>query len=111
MRLADYIQNFTGRHVLEKVAASSRLQRPLNLDVAFKRGEHDDASGRKFRTNGDHRVNAAEVREAKVHQCNVRPMLAIPLNGRGTARRLSDQLHVRVAVDGGCEPLAKQSAV
>src|ERR1700722_16603772 len=64
VHLADGLNQLVGRRALQKVSAGPSLQRALDLDVALKCREHDDAGLREFRADRDHRVDAAQVRKS-----------------------------------------------
>ena len=46
---------------------SSRLEGPLDLDVAFERRKYDDACVWGFRSDRQHCVDSAEVRKPQIH--------------------------------------------
>ena len=80
MDLPDHVEHLLGRHALQQVSTSPRLERPLHVDIAFECRQHDDARVGKLRSDGDHHVEAAEIREAEVHQSNVGSQGAKGLN-------------------------------
>src|SRR5262249_5196020 len=59
--LADNVDQFFGRHVFEHISAGSGLQSPVDLDVTFECGQHNNTGIRKFFENRDHRVDTAHV--------------------------------------------------
>src|SRR5689334_22425039 len=83
----------------------------MDLDVAFKGREHDDAGLREFGPDGDQGVDTAQIGEPQVHQRDVRPVLAILLNGFVPAGCLRDDLHVRLAVNNRCDPLPQEGMI
>jgi len=109
--LADHIYQFTRRHVLEEVSASPGFKRPLNLNITFKRCEHNDARFRELCPDGNHCVNAAQVWQPEVHERHVWLMLPIVLDGFGAARCLGHEQHVRLVVDDGGNPLSKKGMI
>ena len=104
MHLTDRLNQVAGRHVLEQVPARAGLQRPLNIDIAFERGEHDDAGVPELHSDRAQGVDASQIRESEVHQRDVGLVLAVSLNGFVAARRLGYQQHIRLTVDDGGNP-------
>src|SRR5579864_9349946 len=83
----------------------------MDLDVTFKRREHDDTGLRKFGPDSDQGVDTAQIGEPQVHKRDIRPVLAILLNGYVPARCLRDDLHVLLAVDNRCDPLPQERMI
>jgi len=54
---------------------------------------------RKFRANGDHRVNPAAIGKAQIHERDVRLVLAELVDALLRVGRLGHHLHVRLIVD------------
>jgi len=52
----------------------------------------------------DHSVDAAEIRQAEVHQAEVRKVLTKPFDRFHAAGRLRHEHHVGLAVNNGCDP-------
>ena len=109
--LTHRIGQLLRRHALQHVAARAGGQRALNLDVPFERRQHDDARVGELVADRDHRVDAADVRQAEIHQRDVRTMLAEALDRLAAGRRLGDQHHVRLAVDDGGDAFAQQRMI
>jgi hypothetical protein len=76
VNLADPFEEILRRHALQQIAARSRFEGPLALDVALKRGQDDDAGLAELRPDGDHGVDAVHVGKPQVHQRHVGLMLA-----------------------------------
>ena len=69
--LADDFDEFSGRHALEHVGASSSGHRLLDFDVSAEGGEDDDASVWIVGANSRHRLDSAHVGKTEIHQSDV----------------------------------------
>src|SRR6266446_156658 len=74
MNRPDDSQQFIFRHTLKDVARGSRSQRPLDVAIAVRSGQHDYASMGKLSSNCYQGVCAIGTRKAEVHQGDVGPM-------------------------------------
>src|SRR5262245_29185663 len=87
------------RHALDQIADRSRTQRSLNLAVAFRHAEHDDAGFRKLSADRDERVRSVGARQTQIHQSDVGTMTSEFLDGLLGGARLRDHAHVRLRTD------------
>ena len=76
MDRSHHRQQLVLRHALEKVGRSARSHRALDLAVAVRRREHDDARPGELSANRDEGVRSVGAWKPKVHQRDVRPMVA-----------------------------------
>src|SRR5258705_9323550 len=61
-----------------------------------------------LRPDGNHDINATHVRESKIHQRYVWPVLAKLLNRLLTIRCFGDQFHIWLAIDKRSDAFAQQ---
>src|SRR5712691_7485300 len=71
----------------------------------------DDAGVRELRADRGHGVDAAHVRKAEVHERDVGPVLAEPLQPLLRGAGLGDQLHVALALDHRGDSLPQEGMV
>src|SRR6202789_4527224 len=71
MHLADHIYELLSGHAFEHVALRSRLQRPLNLGIPFKRCKHDHARICELCANGEQCIDPPHIRHPHIHKCDV----------------------------------------
>src|ERR1700722_17607705 len=111
MHKPDRLYQFVGGRALEKVPVSSRLESPLDLDVAFKRRKYDDAGVWGFRSDRQHCVDSAEVRKPQIHQCDIGLVSAMHLYGLSPVRCLGNEGHISLAFNDGGKPLAQEGMI
>src|SRR5262249_22323550 len=99
------------RHALEKVAASSRLEGSLNLNVTLECGQHDNACVRKFCADCDQRINTTYIRKPQIHWSDVRPVFTKRFDAFTAARCLGNQYHVSLAIEHGRDAFAQKDMV
>ena len=109
--MPDDVDQFGRRHAFQNVPAGSGFERALHFDIAFERGEDDDARRGKFAANGEHRVDAVQVRQAEIHEHDIRVGGPVLPDGFGSGGRLRDQLHIGLAVDDGGDALPQKRMV
>jgi hypothetical protein len=83
----------------------------MNLDITFEGCEHDDAGIRKLAANGNHGIDAPDIGQSEIHECNVRPMLAKTQYGISAAGRFSNQQHVWFIPDDGRDSFSHQRMI
>src|SRR5271170_3181448 len=111
MYLADRFHEFLRWHAFEQVCAGASFESTLNLRVTCKRRENNDSSLRKLRAYGHHRIDAAHIGKAQVHQRDVRCMLPKALDGLPPSGGLGRQHHVRLISNDGGKPLMQQRMI
>ena len=109
--LPDDVQQLARGHVLEHVSPSAGFERALDLHVALEGSQHDDAGVGKLRPDRDHDIDPAGVGKAQIHQSDIWPMLAKPLQGFARVGCFGYQRHIGLAVDNGGDPFAQQRMV
>src|SRR5262245_22680105 len=92
--IADDADQFPRRHVLEHVSASARRECALNLDVTVECGQHHHSSFWILSANVYQRVDAANVREPKIHESDIRAKHSEKLDALAAARRLADHVQI-----------------
>src|SRR5262245_57190682 len=99
------------RGVLQQVPLRPGGQRARDVGVAFEGRQDDDACIRELPTDGDQGLDARQLRQLQIHQCDIGPMGSKLLNRLEPGRRLRDHLHVRLTVDNGDDAIAHQRVV
>jgi hypothetical protein len=62
MHSADHFYQLAAGHGLEHVAYRACLKCATDLYISFEGGKHDDAGIREFGADGDHCIDAADIR-------------------------------------------------
>src|SRR5215472_7468 len=108
MYLANYFYKLPWRHTFQQIRPRSRFEHPSDIHLAVKRGQHDDAGLRKLGAYINHRLNSAFAGQAQIHHRAVRAVQPELRQGFLRVGGLADQLHLRLAVDDGREPLGSE---
>ena len=77
----------------------------MNFNIAFEGCEHDDAGFGELRPDGDYRIDATHVGQSEVPEGFVGPVLPKLLDGLAASGCLGHQLHVRLTISDGRNPL------
>jgi hypothetical protein len=109
--LPNHVEHFPGWRALQQVSTSPRLQCPPHIHITLECRKHDDAGVGRLRPDGGRQVEAAEIRETKVHQGNVGSQGAKGFNPFPAVRGGSSQRHVGLVVDDGADTLPDQRMV
>src|SRR5271155_80852 len=111
MHAADRLYKLSAGHSLEHVAYSACLERATDLYISFEGRKHDDAGICELGANGDHCIDAADIRQPEIHERNVWPMLTESLYGLASIGRFGHQQHVRLVLDDGCNSFPHEGMV
>src|SRR5262249_823299 len=109
--LAEGGEQVASRHGLEQEGASACSQGAPPFLIPFIRRQNHDGRFMKLCPNCDHRVDAADIREAEVHERDIRQKLAKILDSLVSGAGLRYQIHVGLALEHTRKPLAKQGVV
>src|SRR5712675_1196755 len=71
VHLANDFHQVFGRHAFEQVSARSSVKGPFNFRIIGESRQNDDAGLRKFRSDRNHRVNAAHIRQPQIHEAYI----------------------------------------
>ena len=99
MDLPDRIEELLRRHALQQVSPRTRFECALHLYIALERRKDDNSGIGKLRPNGDHHVDATEIRHPKIDQGNVRSYGPKSLNPFPAASGHRSERHVYLAGD------------
>lgn len=111
MHLPDDSDEFFMRAAFEQVATRATGERALNLHVAFRRRQHNDARRWVIGANRGDCCNATHVRKPQIHEGEVRHVLAELRYGFGCGRGRRYQLHVSTLGDDRRDSFAEQRMI
>ena len=106
--LADGVDDFPRVHRLHDMRPSSGLQSGLRVQVAHERRNQNHASFRKLGLDRRHHFHSTGIMQPRIHQGDVRSMLAELLQRFGTAGCFRDKKHVRLVMDYRGHPFSKK---
>jgi hypothetical protein len=89
-----YLQQFLLGHALKNVTPSARPHCPLDIAVAIRSRQHNDASVWIFSSNGYECIRPIRAWKPKIHQGNVGTMTTELCDGLRCIRGQSNQKHV-----------------
>src|SRR5271166_46055 len=108
---ADHGYQFILWRALQEVGRSAGAQRPVNLTVAIRGREHDNARLRKLLANGYHGIGAVAALQPNVHESDVWAMSAEARDRLPGGRRLRNEKHVLLRGDDRTESLAENRMI
>src|ERR1700709_1422811 len=94
MDQTHYLQQFLLRHALKNVTPGARPHCPLDIDIAIRTRQHNDASVWIFSSNGYECIGPIRAGKPKIHQGDVGTMTTELSDGLRCIRRHSNQKHV-----------------
>src|ERR1035437_802110 len=89
------------RHSLDDVAARTRLQRLMDVLIAFVRGEYDELGIAMTGYHSANGLNTAHSREPEIHERDVGKVFFEEFHGFFAASRLGNGRHVRRGLNDG----------
>src|ERR1700735_834653 len=81
VHFADHLYKLPPGNSFEHVSSSACLERATNFYVSFEGRKHNNASICKLCANGDHRIDATDVGQSEIHECNVGAIFTEALYG------------------------------
>ena len=96
MNRADRVDQLVVRHALQNVSLRAGFERFVNVFVAVVGRQNYEAQRRMRLANGANSSNAAQAREAQIHQHDVGRMPRADRAGLFSRTRLRDHRHIRL---------------
>src|ERR1700684_4097875 len=111
MNRADHCQQVVFSHAFQEVSGGAGPHGSLNLAIAVRGCQHDDASSRELASNGDKNVSAVRAGKLQIHQGYVRLKAAKFSHGLHPVSGKSYQPHIGLRCDNGGQTLPENRVV
>ena len=107
----DGLQQVLAYHALQDIPLGAGRQCTLRQHITLVGGEHDDASGKKLRANGDERLDPIHLRHLDIEQHDIGTKRAILRQRFASVRGLSHDAQIPFVGDERDQACAKYRMV
>src|ERR1700722_2521165 len=111
MHRSDHGQQVLFGHTFQEVSGGTSPHGSLNLTVAVRGCQHDDASSRELASNGDKNIGAVRAGKLEVHQGDIWLMPAKFSYSLHAIPHVAYQPHIRLRCDNGGQTFPENRVV